>query len=523
MNRRIPHIIQPNIKKKSNLLTLLNNNSTINKIQNQENNLLNFENNLSLKEHLPIKTPRSELNLSLSTTRSYSSVNLFDELHFDFELKPLLIETNLEEKSEIFIKKCKQCYFMCNFLKSEQFEAIQNKTNILNELLEFIKDQNSLNNFGRLEYSSLLHLFITNIIRSPPKSSLHFYHFIEIDFLNDKYEEISWPHLSIIYDILIEFILNRKFSIRFCSSNDIKKIIYSNIFLFNSLDIREREKLSKLFHIIYRQMNSLRIQIKNFVSSFLRLHLLEKNSPIGILELLNSFSPIVSGYKTPLLKENQDFFINTILPLHSSEYLKYFHNNLISIILIFCEKQNDLLLFTLKILLNKWPISSPQKQVLYFIEIQYLIEKCKIENTSTIIIPLCKIISYSLLNSSFSVIEKALLLWESDFFSKLIAHYGISVFEIIVPSIYQTAMTHWCHEVKKLAIAALSVLKNSNPSVFDLIGSQLKQIESEKALNQMNRGFNWKNIIKKGSSNPYEINKLLNNISKIFIGCEGIK
>jgi len=517
-----PQIIQPNKRKKavsSNVIAL-------SKVQPIDLSLLSINGSTvgqSFKEHQPIKTPRSETDSTSSIVHSYSSVNMSEDNCFLFEIHPLLADAKDADVSELFIKKCKMCNSMCNFLDKNHKQAIDDKSAILNEIMGFVSYSNQVSNFGKSEYSSIIHLFLRNIERSPPLPKSFAFLYNDTDGPSDQYEEASWPHLSMVYDIIIEFLSNRRFAIRLCSVNDLRNLINAALCLFRSPDSRERDKLSKLFHIMYRTFNDYRGIIRNIVASFLQASLELTRLPFGISEILIAYCSVVSGFRMPLLQEHQDFYKKYILPLHSHTFLKFFHQQLVSIVCVFCDKQLSFAVQTISDLINRWPVISPSKQILFISEIQHLIERIRVESASYIIVRLCRLISYCLQNSSFAVIERTLMMWESEQFLRVLSHYGATSLSIVIPAMYQVAMTHWCDAVKKLALTALQVLRNSNSSVFEVIGPQLKRIESDRVLNQMKRANAWKNLIDNSTLDDNSRLIRLTEISIIFIGCEELK
>jgi serine/threonine-protein phosphatase 2A regulatory subunit B' len=100
----------------------------------------------------------------------------------------------------------------------------------------------------------------------------------------------------------------------------------------------------------------------------------EHDSHNGLTELLEILSSIVSGFTVPLKNEHKDFFMKVIIPLHKVKNLSTFNTQLQSCVKNFLEKDNTLSLPLIKGLFKMWPITNPAKEVVFFNEIEEILD-----------------------------------------------------------------------------------------------------------------------------------------------------
>lgn len=516
-----PRIVQPVLKNKVNTLKL----SSVQLPVEENNSMAEIElepsnTNQIIKTHHPIQTPRSELNENRPLLHSVSSMIFdFDDLLI-FDPEPKIMETQLEEVNSIFSSKCKQCQKVCDFTDPEiQIEEKKAKEEVLNDILNAVSDQRIVGVLTQDEYFDLYLAFRRNVIRTTPPPPEVWFAPVSIDFNLDRVEEVGWSHLSLFYDILIAFLSNRKFNTTFCPE-ETKKLLKGVISMFQSPDNREREKLMKLFHGIYKNMKKLRPFSRKCIVQFLSA---VSNSPyprLGVSEILNAIVPIIAGFKMPLHPENIDLFDKVILPLHSCSYVHFFHLALITSLSQFLQKDRHLVSRIFEMILDHWPVTNPTKQILFLNEIEFFSEILP-ESSVNIIKKLCKIIAGCITGHNFTVAERALMLWESDSFMNLVKRLSKITFPLLIPEIYKTATTHWCPDVRNLALTSMRILKGCDVETFDTIGNNFKRVESEKIMSEVQRGQFWHTLIDK---NPDIEEDTKSNkrtaLSKLFIGCE---
>ena len=515
-----PRIVQPIVKNSTSpLLSLVRGPSS------GDNSLDSIDldpskSNEIIKVHHPIHTPASELSENRPLLHSVSSMifDLNDVLVF--EVEPTIMASQPDELNEVFKNKCSQCLQVCDFSTDEQEKEKNEKSQILQDILNAVSSAKVVEKFGEEEYLALYHMFRRNVIRTTPMPPDVWFAPVSIDFTIDRMEERGWVHLKLFYDILIAFISNPKFNPNLCSQ-ECHKLLKGVISMFQSPDNRERERIMELFHGMYRTMKKLRNLCRSLISQFLSTALYIPQSKLGISELLNAYVPIIAGFKVPVLPENKEFFNNVLLPLHESPYIHLFHTSLVNAVTAFLKKDEKAVGSVYEIMVTHWPVTSPTKQILFLNEMEILSALIKLSDID-VIKKICKTISMCSSSENFAVAERSLMLWESDSFLAIIASTSKETYPILIPEIYKTASTHWCADVRKLAINAMRVLKGRDLQTFERLGTSFKRIESEKIMKEISKGKFWNTILENNIKDQNEQEALRNVIRKIFIGCEAL-
>ncbi|KAK8888722.1 hypothetical protein M9Y10_033456 [Tritrichomonas musculus] len=478
--------------------------------------------NSIIKTYQPIQTPISELDETKTLVHTVSST-IFD-IHFlplIFEPKPLLSEVKGEDFHSIFITKCQQIGQVLDFSNDSNLEEKEAKGMMLDDLLHAVSDPEIVSHLQENEYTALYNCFIKNNVRIMPKPPDIWFAPVCLDFKLDIVEETGWPHLSLMYDVMTAFLSNPKFHSHYCP--DITKSLFKSIILmFESPDQRERLKLTTLFHAFYKAFRGLRNDAQKICSVYLRQFTYCGDPNLCCQELLFTFVPIFSGYKVPLNPNHIRFFIEAVIPLHRSPNLYQFHNSLVSATTAMLMKNNKLSTFVFHEIFTHWPFTSPTKKIMLLKELELLADFVDKEEEKKIILPFTLLMAHCIDDQNFAVVERSLLIWESDSIMRITRSNIPVIFPLILPQIYKTILTHWSNDVKSLAIRTMRVLKGINQAAFDQVGLDIKKIENDKILKELKKGSTWNKLIDLYGENQEEKADFKEKLSKTFIGCEAL-
>ena len=86
---------------------------------------------------------------------------------------------------------------------------------------------------------------------------------------DEPHLEESWPHLQLVYELLLKFIMSSHLKAETLSKYLSKSFIKSFIELFDSEDPRERDYLKTILHRIYGKYMNLRPNIKEQIMTLL--------------------------------------------------------------------------------------------------------------------------------------------------------------------------------------------------------------------------------------------------------------
>ena len=168
-----------------------------------------------------------------------------------------------------------------------------------------------------------------------------------------------------------------------------------------------------------------------------------------------------------------------------------------------------------------WPKTSATKEVLFLSEIETLSELVIPEQAQDCVALICKMICLAVGDPAFQVAERALVLWESDSFMKLITANSKIAFPVILPVIFKTAVGHWCSDVRTLALNAMRVLKGCDVETFDEVGRKFNQYEGQKLATEMQNGTTWVELADTFGSAGQRAD-VRKSVASLYLGCEAM-
>ncbi|EOY17487.1 Serine/threonine protein phosphatase 2A 57 kDa regulatory subunit B' beta isoform 2 [Theobroma cacao] len=221
--------------------------------------------------------------------------------------------------------------------------------------------------------SPLMSMVSANLFRPlPPPSNTSI-----ISDLPDDEELLStfapiWPHLQIVYDILLRLVL----SVDPKTLRDYidRHFILNLLFLFQSEDPRERESLKNVFHRIYSRFTFYRSLMRKAMNDVFLHYVFETERHCGIGELLEICGSIINGFAVPLKEEHKLFLMRVLLPLHKTKGLQVYHRQLAYCVSQFVQKEPALGGVVVRGILRYWPVTNCQKEVLLIGELEELVE-----------------------------------------------------------------------------------------------------------------------------------------------------
>lgn len=237
--------------------------------------------------------------------------------------------------------------------------------------------------------SPLVTMISVNLFHSLPPSNNNAA--ITGDFLDD--EEFgsalspTWPHLQLVYDILLRLVLNMDPKIL---RNYIDQPFLTNVLcLFQSEDPRERESLKNVYHRIYSKFTFYRSFMRKSMSEVFLHYIFETEKHCGIGELLEIWGSIINGFTVPLKEEHKLFLMRVLIPLQKGKGMQLYHRQLSYCVNQFVQKEPMLGGIVIRGVLKYWPITNCQKEVLLIGELEELVENIDPGHYRKLALPLC--------------------------------------------------------------------------------------------------------------------------------------
>eukprot|EP01067_Filipodium_phascolosomae_P002404 Filipodium_phascolosomae@DN2388_c0_g1_i1.p1 len=378
---------------------------------------------------------------------------------------PPLRESHLSERPETFRRKLRACATVYDFNQPNSHLAEkEGKRQTLLEMVEYVN--NTRNCFTEPIMADVVHMVSCNIFRALPPSTGH------TSFIYDPDEdepmlESSWPHLQIVYEFFLRFIVcndvDPKVAKRFIDQNFVLKLLE----LFNSEDPRERDYLKTILHRIYGKFMALRSFIRKAIQHVFFKFMYEVETHNGIAELLEILGSIINGFALPLKEEHKQFLERSLIPLHKAKTLNPFHQQLTYCMAQYVEKDPRLAEPIINGLLKFWPVTNTPKEVLFLNEIEEILELTQPSEFTLVQNALFKKLACCIQSPHFQVAERVLFLWNNDYIVKLINSNREVLFPIVIGALFKNSKHHWNSTVHGLTYNVLKLLMEADPPLFD--------------------------------------------------------
>lgn len=333
-------------------------------------------------------------------------MTLKDLLHRDSKLRPQTHHHHHHTTTTLtLLSYCSRTYTFTD--PSESPSQHDLKRDYLIRLLSIIKSSKKSALPDEI-LSPLFAMISVNLFRPlPPHSSANSI----VSILPDDDDFIAtpaaaWPHLHIVYDILLRLVINLE--PKALHEQIDHRFILNMLSLFRSEDPRERDILKNVSHRIYSNLHSSRSFMRKAMSDVF-LHYIFENYDVqkhcGIGDLLEICGTIINGFSIPLKEEHKLFLMRVLIPLHRPKGMQAYHRQLAYCVYQFVEKEPDLGVVVVQGILKYWPVTNCQKEVLLIGELEELVETMGRQQYNILALPLCMQITKCLNSWNSQVIK----------------------------------------------------------------------------------------------------------------------
>jgi len=429
---------------------------------------------------------------------------------------PSLREAGAEEKKSLFVHKMGLCTVIFDFMgpvTEEEAQGIEKKRILLNELVEHISTQEWFSEEALLH---LLNMIKCNLFRGLPGNPASDKPEGQGGEDEDSFQDPSWPHLHLIYEVLLRFLLSPNANKKIMQKHLHGVFLNTLIEMFESEDMRERDYLKTILHRVYGRFMPLRAPIRKSICNVCYRYIYDKKTSNGIAEFLDIFSSIIHGFALPIKNEHQEFLRNVLIPLHKTADLELFHQHLAECVIQFIYKDYRMGPIVIGGLLKFWPVMCPPKEVLFLDELQDAIGEMmnandfEMEYLSPLITPIFVQIARCIESLNYTVGERALTLWNSDFIRWLCAELRDVIFPILAPSLLRNIEGHWSENVRSLSDDVRDVFKDIDPLLWQeretAYKDQQKKVQETAERRKTNRSRNYALLKQLASKRKAELN-----------------
>lgn len=135
--------------------------------------------------------------------------------------------------------------------------------------------------------------------------------------------------------------------------------------------------------------------------------------------------------------------------------------------MLFLTKDRALAIPLLDALLRYWPFANCVKETLFLTELQEVLEVCEVDKIEPLVPRLFKRIVSCISGIHLQVADKAMCLFENDYFLNILKTYKEKTFPMLVPCIVDLAENHWHKMLQESLIALKTILKEIDSLAFE--------------------------------------------------------
>lgn len=389
----------------------------------------------------------------------------------------------------------------------------QLKLNAINELIDMSLDQNLIQKLFIPNFGIVIYTIETNIFNPIFKN-------------NSEQFEMNKKGL---YEILLYLLENPQIK-----SNIFKKSITSDFInkfvqLFDSIIVDEKKYLKIILHRLYSKLISKRISIRKAIIDYIKLSIKSTINFNGVAEILEVMASIISGFSVPLKKDHYDFFNDNIIPLFSLKKFNLYLKQLIKCSNLFLEKDHQLYIPLMKVIIEIFPSQSISKKVYFLDELYNIFLYIDNNIPSNLMDNLIQVITACLTENDITIATKCLMLFEEKQFMSFIKknRNKTIIKDTLMTNLNHFIVNHWNKKIREKlhAIKKKILKKGSSKSCINTIinnegfiinslypenkKEEKKQVELAMRLSNANR-LN-QNHNQEGEQNKNEISILLKN------------
>ncbi|KAK9463169.1 phosphatase 2A regulatory B subunit-domain-containing protein [Lipomyces oligophaga] len=438
-----------------------------------------------------LKTSLPEEQLGTPGRRHHSSrfeVSAKREL----EKLPGFHEVAASSRQELFFQKIEQCNVIFDFSDpSSDMKSKEIKRVALHELLDFVSSTRMT--YTEQMYASVVDMFARNLFRPIPPP---------VNPIGDIYDpdedepvlEVAWPHMQVVYEFFLKFIESPDFQHSVAKNYIDHSFVLQLLELFDTEDPRERDYLKTTLHRIYGKFLNLRAYIRRCINNVFFQFTYETGHFNGIAELLEILGSIINGFALPLKEEHKIFLARVLIPLHKAKSLSLYHPQLAYCIVQFIEKDPTLTEEVVLGLLHYWPKVNSPKEVMFLNEIEDIFEILEPSEFVKIQVPLFQQLARCVSSQHFQVAERALYLWNNEYFVSLMSENVEVTMPIMFPALYRMTRSHWNRTIHAMVCNAIRMFMDLNSALFEECAALYRETEETADAREERRQQLWKQV-----------------------------
>lgn len=308
--------------------------------------------------------------------------------------------------------------------------------------------------------------------------------------------EPTWPHLELVYELLMKIISAKDVDYSAAQSAGLDKpFVICLVNLMDTDDPREREVLKNLITKLFSKISNFRSTVRKSIQSFCQraVSLEHGEAPAyGLSEVLEILAVrIVSGFATPLRKEQKDLLTEILMPLYKLDFLVSFHSQLKDVVRIFCKKDATLIKPVAQALLRYWPHCASSKQTIFLGELEDMIHTMPAVDFKSIGAACAQQISACCVSCHSEVAEKALGIWRHQPTVRSTVQNCREELPLVVSRLYSNVTQAWGPNVMSKTMDVLKNFMEADRELFDNCSSKHRKQADEADKKDAKREQRW--------------------------------
>lgn len=405
------------------------------------------------------------------------------------ESLPAFKDVPAAERQNLFVQKLHLCSFVFNFNDvSADVQNKETKRRTLCELVDYVTAGQG--KFTEAIAEDVIFMVSKNLFRALPPTRNHNVELFETED-EEQVLEPAWPHLQAVYEFLLRYVVSNETDTKVAKKFVDQRFILKLLELFDCEDPRERDYLKTIVHRIYGKFMVYRHFIRRAINNIFYTFVFETDRHNGIAELLEILGSIINGFALPLKEEHKIFLKKALLPLHKPKCMTVYNQQLSYCVSQFVEKDVTLAEPIIRAILKYWPVTNSPKEVLFVNELEEILEVTQQAEFVNVIDVLFRQIARSIRSSHFQVAERALLIWNNEYFLELVSQYRKEIFPLLIEALEDNAAGHWNSAVHQLTLNVMKHLQDMDDSLYEHCRQQLVAKRKKQASKKQTRDDEW--------------------------------
>ncbi|EXB82419.1 Serine/threonine protein phosphatase 2A 59 kDa regulatory subunit B' eta isoform [Morus notabilis] len=404
-----------------------------------------------------------------------------------------------EEEDSKIIEKLNLCCVVFDFAdQAGHLNQKDIKRQTLLELVDYVKSANA--KFSETFMEEAIKMVSVNLFRSQsisPQPRENNVVVVEAFDLDEEEEDIfvepAWPHLSVVYEFLLNFITSPQTDVKLARKYIDHSFVRKLFDLFESEDPRERERVKTVCHRIYGKFTGHRLFIRKVMNNIFLRFVFETEKHAGIADILDSLGGIINGLALPLKEEHKLFLVRALIPLHKPKCLPMYDQPLSYCIMRFVEKDCKLTDTAIRGLLKYWPITNCSKEIVFLFELEDILKATQPAEFQGCMVPIFRQIARCLSSSRSQVAERALCLLKNDHIKNLVRQNHKVILPIIFPAL-ENGLNHWNKDVKKRMLEIHNIFSDVDPELFEECLHKFQEDQSKLEETRRKQETAWKRL-----------------------------